>query len=509
MRAVSSPPHSAFSRRRLALLASVAAVSGAIMFAGPGGLAPLGHMPAFAAAHAAEAAGPVGFADIVEKVKPAVFSVRVKLKGEGPAMSSNDNGGKDENHLPFPKGSPFERFFRDYGFRDFPNGRGLQRFTLAQGSGFFISPDGYGVTNNHVVDHAQSVEIATDDGKTYTAKVVGTDPKTDVALIKVDGRGDFPYVQFADSEPRIGDWVLAVGNPYGLGGTVTAGIVSARGRDIGTSPYDDFLQIDAPVNKGNSGGPTFDESGKVAGVTTAIYSPSGGSVGIGFAIPADTVKSVVAQLKESGSVTRGWIGVQIQTVTKDIANSLGLKKAEGALVSEPQADGPAAKAGILSGDLIQSVNDQEVKNSRDLAKRIAAIKPGSTVKLGILRNGSQKTVSLTVAKMPNETVAKNESSKGNSEGAAPLGLTVVPADTVAGKGGRGVVVTDIDPDGPAAESGIRTGDVILDVSGKAVNTPSEVRQAVADARSAGKPTVLMRIKSGGSTHFVAIPVAAG
>ena len=496
------------SRGRLALLASVATVAGAMMLAGPGGSPQLAQMTTFTAAHAAEAAGPVGFADVVQKVKPAVFSVRVKLKGESPSVSSNDNGGK-ENQLPFPKGSPFERFFRDFGFPNLPNGRGLQRFTLAQGSGFFISPDGYGVTNDHVVDTAQSVEIATDDGKTYTAKVVGTDAKTDVALIKVNGRGDFPYVNFADSEPRVGDWVLAVGNPYGLGGTVTAGIVSARGRDIGSSPYDDFLQIDAPVNKGNSGGPTFDENGNVVGVTTAIYSPSGGSIGIGFAIPAETVKSVVAQLKESGSVTRGWIGVQIQTVTKDIADSLGLKKAEGALVTEPQADGPAAKAGILSGDLIQTVNDQEVKGSRDLAKKIAAIKPGSIAKLGILRNGSQKTVSVTVDKMPTETVAQNEPTGGNREGAASLGLTVVPAETVAGKGREGVVVTNVNPDGPAAEGGIRTGDVILDVSGRAVNTPSEVRQAVAAAQSAGKHTILMRIKSGDSTHFVAIPVSTG
>jgi serine protease Do len=511
MRASTSPKPepTTLSRRRLALLASVATVAGAMLLAGPGGIPELGQMSLSTAAHAAEAAGPVGFADIAQKVKPAVFSVRVKLKNESPSVSSNDKSDKDGNQLPFPKGSPFERFFRDFGFPNLPNGRGLQRFTLAQGSGFFISPDGYGVTNNHVVNNAQSVEIATDDGKTYTAKVVGTDAKTDVALIKVDGRGDFPYVKFADSEPRVGDWVIAVGNPYGLGGTVTAGIVSARGRDIGSGPYDDFIQIDAPVNKGNSGGPVFDENGNVVGVTTAIYSPSGGSVGIGFAIPAETVKSVVAQLKESGSVTRGWIGVQIQTVTKDIADSIGLKKAEGALVAEPQADGPAAKVGILSGDLIQSVNDQDVKDARDLAKKIAAIKPGSTVKLGLLRNGSQKTVSLTVAKMPNESLAQNESSTGNNEGAAPLGLTLAPADTVAGKGNLGVVVTNVNPDGPAAEHGIRTGDVILDVSGKAVNTPSDVRQAVAGARSTGKHVILMRIKSGDSTHFVAMPVATG
>ena len=298
-----------FSRRRLALLASVATIVAATLLVGPVGYVKLSGAAPVVPAHAAEMVGPQGFADVVQNVKPAVFSVRVKLKNESPSVSSNDNDDKDGNQLPFPKGSPFERFFRDFGFPNLPNGRGLQRFTLAQGSGFLISPDGYGVTNNHVVDNAQSVEITTDDGKTYTAKVVGKDAKTDVALLKVHGRGNFPYVKFAETEPRVGDWVIAVGNPYGLGGTVTAGIVSARGRDIGSGPYDDFIQIDAPVNKGNSGGPAFDENGNVVGVTTAIYSPSGGSIGIGFAIPAETVKSVVAQLKEHGTVTRGWIGV--------------------------------------------------------------------------------------------------------------------------------------------------------------------------------------------------------
>jgi serine protease Do len=506
-----SPNHEqrALSRRRLALLASVATIAGAVLLAGPGGYLKLGETPLFTPAHAAETIGPASFADVVQKVRPAVISVRVRLKSLGPSVSSNDNSRNDGNELPFPKGSPFERFFRDFGMPNLPNGRGLQQFTLAQGSGFFISSDGFAVTNNHVVDNAKSVEIATDDGKTYNARVVGTDAKTDLALIKVDGRGDFPYVTFADTEPRVGDWVIAVGNPYGLGGTVTAGIISARGRDIGSGPYDDFIQVDAPVNKGNSGGPAFDEHGDVVGVTTAIYSPSGGSIGIGFAIPADTVKSVVAQLKEHGSVTRGWIGVQIQTVTQDIADSLGLKKAEGALVTEPQAGGPAAKAGIVSGDLIQSVNGQDVKDSRDLAKKIAAIKPDTPVKLGFLHNGSQKTVSLTVAKMPNETLAQNESSSGNSEGAPPLGLTLAPADTMAGEGSRGVVVTNVKPNGPAAEHGIRTGDVILDVSGKAVNTPSDVRQAITNARYAGKHAILMRIKSGDSTRFVAMPVATG
>src|SRR5207248_175039 len=224
-----------------------------------------------------------------------------------------------------------------------------EHLVTGQGSGIFISADGYAVTNNHVVDKASTVEVTADDGKTYNATVIGTDPRTDLALIKVEGRNDFPHVKLSEAPPRIGDWVLAVGNPFGLGGTVTAGIVSARGRDIGAGPYDDFIQIDAPVNKGNSGGPTFDVDGNVIGVNTAIFSPSGGSVGIAFAIPADTVRTVVAQLRDKGTVSRGWIGVQIQPVTAEIADSLGLKGTQGALVAEPQSDGPAAKAGILSG----------------------------------------------------------------------------------------------------------------------------------------------------------------
>ena len=261
------------------------------------------------------------------------------------------------------------------------------------------------MTNNHVVEKATSVEVTTDDGKTHTAKVIGTDPRTDLALIKVDG-SNFPYVKLAETAPRIGDWVLAVGNPFGLGGTVTAGIVSARGRDIGAGPYDDFLQIDAPVNKGNSGGPTFDTEGSVIGVNTAIFSPSGGSVGIAFAIPAETVKSVVAQLKDKGSVTRGWIGVQIQPVTPEIADSLGLKKAGGALVAEPQKDGPAVKAGIQAGDVITAVNDKPVADARDLARKIGGMAPGATVKLGIVRSGAEKTVSLTLGELPNAREAR-------------------------------------------------------------------------------------------------------
>jgi serine protease Do len=338
--------------------------------------------------------------------------------------------------------------------------------------------------------------------------VIGTDSRSDLALIKVEGRGDFPYVKFAEGNPRIGDWVLAVGNPFGLGGTVTAGIVSARGRDIGNGPYDDFIQIDAPVNKGNSGGPTFDVDGNVIGVNTAIFSPSGGSVGIAFAIPADTVKKVVAQLKDKGSVTRGWIGVQIQSVTPEIADSLGLKTVQGALVAEPQSGGPAAKAGIEAGDVITAVNGAPLKDARELARQISGLPPGTSVKIAILHKGAEKTVSLTLGQLPNEREARADT--GNSKDPAGtdvprLGLTLAPAGQVAGSGNEGVVVTNVDPNGIAADHGFKTGDVILDVGGKRVGNPNEVRDAISAAQKDGKRTVLLRVKSGGEgTKFVAL-----
>jgi serine protease Do len=317
-------------------------------------------------------------------------------------------------------------------------------------------------------------------------------------------------VQLADKAPRVGDWVLAVGNPFGLGGTVTAGIVSARGRDIGAGPYDDFIQIDAPVNKGNSGGPTFDVDGNVIGVNTAIFSPSGGSVGIAFAIPAPTVKSVVAQLKDNGKVTRGWIGVQIQPVTAEIADNLGLKAPQGALVSEPQANGPAAKAGIMAGDVITAVNGNPVKDARDLAKQIGSIAPGSTAKLTVWRKGEEKTFSIALGELPNQREARAampDSSAPEGTDVPRLGLTVVPAGQVAGSGSEGVVVTDVDPNGIASDQGVKTGDVILEVGGKKVANPSDVRSALKDAQKDGKRTVLMRVKSGEGTRFVAVPLS--
>ena len=286
--------------------------------------------------------------------------------------------------------------------------------------------------------------------------------------------------------------------------------MSARGRDIGASAYDDFIQIDAPVNKGNSGGPTFDTDGNVIGVNTAIFSPSGGSVGIAFAIPADTVNSVVAQLKEHGTVTRGWIGVQIQPVTQDIADSLGLKKAEGALVAEPQANSPAQKAGIEAGDVITSVDGKEVKDARDLAKKIGAMAPKASVKLTVLHKGSEKAVTLTLGELPNTKEARANSEEGDSgTDVGKLGLTLAPAARVAGAGGEGVVVTGVNSSSVAADHGFTTGDVILEIAGKSVSTPADVREVVASARTEGKRSVLIRVKKGENTRFVALPLGRG
>jgi serine protease Do len=483
------------SAGRVTLMASVAGIGLAVLLTGPGAFRTTNSPGWTSSALAAETMlRSSGFADMVAKVKPAVISVRVRMDAERTA-SLDDNDG------PTQPGAPFDRFFRQFGLPDgIPNGvePPTRRPASAEGSGFFISADGYAVTNNHVVEHAKTVQVVTDDGKVLAAKVIGTDPRTDLALIKVDGN-DFPFVKFADSDPRIGDWVIAVGNPFGLGGTVTAGVVSARGRDIGSGPFGDYIQIDAPMNKGNSGGPSFDVNGNVIGVNTAIFSPSGGSVGIGFDIPADTVKAVVAQLKDTGHVTRGWMGVQIQTVTADIADSLGLKKAEGALVSEPQNDGPAAKAGIMSGDVVTTLDGTAVKDSRMLARKIGAMAPGTSVKLAVLHNGSEKTVTLTLGTLPEERQAN-----AGQQGTSHLGLTLAPASTV-GAGNQGVAVTAVDPNGPAAERGMQSGDIILDVAGKAVSNPADVTKELADLHKAGKHTVLMRVKSGNATRFVAIP----
>jgi serine protease Do len=518
----SSNSNKSITARRLVLLASVASVGAAVLLSGPGsyGTATLPSLTSPAAAADSTLQHPAGFADLVTKVKPAVISVRVKIPASAePAMMQRESNDGDDNNggMPVVPGSPMDKFFQQFG-QQFGqqsgrpgmggrNGDQGRQTIVGEGSGFFISPDGYAVTNNHVVDHARSVQVTTDDGAMYTAKVVGTDQKTDLALIKVDGRSDFPFVKFSDQAPRVGDWVVAVGNPFGLGGTVTAGIVSARGRDIGAGPYDDYVQIDAPINKGNSGGPAFDINGNVIGVNTAIFSPSGGSVGIGFDIPADTAKMVVAQLQKDGHVTRGWLGVQIQPVTAGIADSLGLKKAEGALVDEPQSGSPAAKAGIQSGDVITAVNGTPVKDARELARTIATLAPDSSVKLDVMHDGEAKSVSLTLGTMPDQQQAKADTGDAQQPSGVPhLGLSVAPASEVSGAGSQGVVVTAVDPDGPAAEQGFRTGNIILDVGGKTVTNAGDVRQALTDAKAQGKHQVLMRVKAGDATRFVALPL---
>jgi serine protease Do len=489
------------SRLRTTLLSSAAALAIAALLGGGVDAGMIG-LAGPAPAQAAEQSGPPGFADLVARVKPAVISVRVKIERQNTA---------DEDGA-IPRNSPLYRFFHGPNGQE-PNAQQPRQQITGEGSGFFISADGYAVTNNHVVDHAKTVQVTADDGTIYTAKVVGTDPKTDLALLKIDADKQFAYAQFSDQPPRVGDWVVAVGNPFGLGGTVTAGIVSASGREIGASPYDDYLQIDAPINKGNSGGPAFNMDGKVIGVNSAIVSPSGGSVGIGFDIPSDTAKLVVNELKQKGSVTRGWLGVQVQPVTAAIADSMGLNKAEGALVDQPQPDSPAAKAGIKAGDIITAVNGTAIKDARALAQQIARSAPGSSAKLSVLRDGKTDTIDVTLATMPKQQEEANarppQQKEEEPNAQQHLGMSLAPAQDVEGSGRQGVVVLGVDPNGPAAQNGMETGDVILDVSGKAVQTPSEVREAIDQTRTQGRHSVLMRVKSQRGTKFVALPVAQG
>jgi serine protease Do len=446
-------------------------------------------------------AGPGSFAPVVDRVKPAVVAVKVKMDGTG-----DDEDGAQPNAQNLPP--QLREFFRRFGEgQQVPQRRGGG---MALGSGFFVSADGYVVTNNHVVEHAKSVQITTDDGRTLDAKVIGTDPKTDLALLKAEGT-DFPYVKLGQSAPRVGDWVVAIGNPFGLGGTVTAGIVSARGRDIGAGPYDDFLQIDAPINKGNSGGPTFNLSGEVVGVNTAIASPSGGSIGLAFAIPSETVQTVIDQLEHGGKVTRGYLGVQVQAVTKDLADGLGLKSEKGALVDHAENGTPAAKAGLKAGDVITTVNGQAVGDARELSRRVAGLKPGAKVEVAYLRNGKADTATVELGTLPAERRTASLSDDRSERTSGPrIGLSLAPAAAV-GAGDEGVAVTGVDPDGPAAAKGIRTGDVILDVGGQSVSNPNDVAGRIRAAEQDGRKAVLMRVKGQQGTRFVAVvlPTKAG
>jgi len=444
------------------------------------------------------------FADIVERVSPAVVSIRVKAE-KGPELSSFQG---------MPEGSPFERFFKQFedqfGGQQMPQRRGggqPHQFAMGQGSGFIISSDGYVVTNNHVVDNADEVTVVMNDGKTYDATVIGTDEKTDLALVKIEDDTSFPFVEFTPGDVRVGDWVVAVGNPFGLGGSVTAGIVSARGREIGAGPYDDFLQIDAPINKGNSGGPTFNLNGEVVGVNTAIYSPSGGSVGIGFAIPAAIAEQVIEDLKDDGTVTRGWLGVQIQPITPDIADSLGLDAINGALVAQPQTDSPAAKAGIKAGDAIVAIDGETMENPRDVARTVASKAPGSTVTLTVWRDGKKEDVKVELGTLDPDMTAN--ATPGVEPGTdLSFGMRLAPAKDM-GVDETGVAVVEIDPDSSAAEKGLKVGDVILNAGGVDVSSPADIKKSIEVAETEGRKAVLFRVRSGDQIRFVALPVEKG
>jgi serine protease Do len=454
---------------------------------------------------------PATFADLSARVTPAVVNI------SSTHVETADAG---DQEMPFnvPKGSPFEQFFKQF----MQNGQHgpMKRKATALGSGFIIDPTGYIVTNNHVIESATEIQVTTNDGTDYPAKLIGADPKTDLALLKIDAKKPLPSVAFGNSDKsRVGDWVLAVGNPFGLGGTVTTGIISARGRDIHEGPFDDFLQIDASINQGNSGGPTFNMNGDVVGINTAIFSPSGGSVGIGFAIPSNLAKPILAELRDKGQIQRGWLGVEIQQVTPDIASAIGLDEAKGALVASVQPDSPASKAKLEAGDVIVSFNGQAIHEMRDLPRLVAETDPNAKVDLGIVRDKKQMTVSTTIGKMKNDDqVASNDNNDDNGGPAdsnsgvqvSALGATLAAVTPETrqqfnlGEDVKGVIVADIDSDGPLADQGIRAGDVIKRVSDSDVSSPEDVKKLADRAKADKQNVLLMLVDRQGRSLFVAV-----
>ena len=453
-------------------------------------------------------AAPDNFAEMAAKLSPAVVNISTSTVIEG----------RPRLEIPqLPPGSPFEDFFKDFFDR---NQQQKQRKATALGSGFIISKEGYVVTNNHVIRDADEVTVILQDNTKLKAEVIGTDQKTDLAVLKVKSDKPLSVVSFGPSGAdvkgaRVGDWVLAIGNPFGLGGTVTAGIISARGRDIRTGPYDDYIQTDASINSGNSGGPLFNMQGQVIGINTAIYSPNGGSIGIGFSIPSSTAEPVIRQLIDNGQVRRGWLGVHIQKVTEDIAQTLGLKKATGALVANVVEDGPAAKAGLKPSDVITEFNGQKVSTMRELPRIVAATPVGKSVNVKIWRKRKMMTVNVSVGELPEQSVASKNRSPGSKAEQKPktvsaLGLTVAAlTDNIRQKykisdDAEGVVVTDVDPAGPAAEKGLRPGVLLVEISQQAVSSPADVRRKVNEAKKAGLNSVLLLMQDQTGSRFVAI-----
>jgi serine protease Do len=470
----------------------------------------------FKPAHAETEGGPVPgaprtFADIVDKVKGSVVSIYVTGKSDvGPSAGDAPNNFPD-----LPDDNPLNQFFKKFKKGDKGNS-GPAPEMKAQGSGFVITEDGYVVTNNHVVEDTTKIEVSFDENERIEATLIGVDPRTDLALIKLKSEKKFSALQFAKKPVRVGDWVIAIGNPFGLGGTVTAGIVSARGRDINSGPYD-FIQIDASVNKGNSGGPTFNLDGEVIGVNSAIYSPSGGSVGIAFDIPSELVQRVVADLKDKGSVSRGWLGVHIQSVSADIASSIGLKDAHGALITKITEKGPADGTELKVGDAVLSVNGKRVEDSRGLARMIAEFAPKAVTALTVFRDGQERDVSITLGQFPDEKkLASLETEKPAKVEASPetkdvgeLGLSLAPATVLGKDNQKGVLITKVTQGSEAADKGLKEGDIILEVGGNAVTSPSDVLKGVDEAKQQGRKAVLMHLRSGDQDQFIPLKLAKG
>jgi serine protease Do len=455
---------------------------------------------------AAKSAPADGFADLAEKLLPSVVNISTTQVIEG-------RSGPQVPQL--PPGSPFEDFFKEFFDRNQGEG-GRARKATSLGSGFFFGNEGYVVTNNHVIQDADEIAVILQDDTRLKAELIGRDQKSDLAVLKVKTDRKIAGVKFGNSDKsRVGDWVVAIGNPFGLGGTVTAGIISARGRDINAGPYDDFIQTDASINRGNSGGPMFNLDGEVVGVNTAIYSPSGGSVGIGFAIPSSAAGPVVKQLIDNGEVKRGWLGVHIQQVTDEIAESLGLKKPRGALVADVIKDGPAQAAKIEKGDVILRFDNKPVREMRSLPKIVADTVVGKPVEVVVWRSGSRKTLQVTVGVLDDATEVAAKSSrdkKGLTRSLDDLGMTLMTLTDDSrehyklSKEAKGVLVSKVTGEGPAAEKGVRPGDLIVEVSQEEVSTPTQVVNKVKEAQKADRKTVLFLIEGQNGLRFVALRI---